>query len=304
MAIGTYGTIRPADVNIGDIDIYYNYTPNRETRNDDMFKLNTNDVLSDIKLPSSEQDIPQSYSEKLLEGLYNLKLPSSIFNKLGIYTIYIVPKKFYITITDCGVLSSLPNIRGLVVNLNSLPSGLRANNALQGYRIEYIDVNNGNKIRNMVRYIVTSNRVVPVNDNVGGTTQKATRYKFDDTGTLMFLQITPSSSSNIKPNMSPSIGVANQTIIISNTFFTPITLEVEMVSNTIDTLSDLIGGEQIKDVDNGILTYYDSNRQITRQFDIYQIKDDVNNVPLFEVKERRTVIDETQDFNSVTDGVL
>jgi len=30
MAVGTYGTTRPADVNIEDIDIYYNYTPSRE----------------------------------------------------------------------------------------------------------------------------------------------------------------------------------------------------------------------------------------------------------------------------------
>jgi len=177
---------------------------------------------------------------------------------------------------------------------------LRANNALQGYRIEYVDPTTNNKVRNMVRYVVTANKVVPVNDNVGNTSQKATRYKFDDSGTLLFLQLTPSSSSDVKPNVSPSIGTPNQTIIITNTFFSPLVIEVDLVANTIDTLSDLVGGEQIKDVDNGILTYFDSNRIITRQFDIYEIKDDVGNVPLYEVKERRTNINETQNFDEVT----
>ena len=173
---------------------------------------------------------------------------------------------------------------------------------LQGYRIEYIDSDN-NKIRNIVRYIVTSNLVVPVTENVGNTSQKATRYRFDDTGTLLFVQVTPSSSSDVKPNATPFIGNLDQTILISNTFFSPLVIEVDMVANTIDTLSDYIAGEQIKDVDNGILTYYDENRVITKQFNIYEIKDDVGNVPLFEVKEKRISIDETQNFNDVIDDI-
>jgi hypothetical protein len=72
-----------------------------------------------------------------------------------------------------------------------------------------------------------------------------------------------------------------------------------LVENTIDTLSDLVGGEQIKDVDNGILTYYDKNRVITKQFNIFEIKDDVGDVSLYEVKEKRTSIDETQNFDDV-----
>jgi hypothetical protein len=248
-------------------------------------------------LPTDEQI---SGNENLLEGLYNLRLPASVFGQLGIYTIYIKPKRVVTTIIDCSVLSALPSVKGIVLDSTQLPEGLRANNALQGYRIEYVDPTTNNKVRNMVRYVVTANKVVPVNDNVGNTSQKATRYKFDDSGTLLFLQLTPSSSSDVKPNVSPSIGTPNQTIIITNTFFSPLVIEVDLVANTIDTLSDLVGGEQIKDVDNGILTYFDSNRIITRQFDIYEIKDDVGNVPLYEVKERRTNINETQNFDEVT----
>jgi hypothetical protein len=297
MAVGVRGVIRPADVSIDDIDIYYNYIPNRETLNNDIFKLNTSEILSYNYLPTDEQI---TGNENLLEGLYNLRLPASVFSNLGIYTLYIRPIKTITTIIDCSVLSSLPSVRGIVLDSNQLPSNMKANNALQGYRIEYVDATTNNKIRNVVRYIVTSNKVVPVSENVGNTSQKAIRYRFDDSGSLLFLQLTPSSSSDVKPNISPFIGNPNQTIIISNTFFSPLVIEVDLVANTIDTLSNIVAGEQIKDVTNGILTYYDENRVITKQFDIYEIKNDVGNVPLYEVKEKRSNLDTSQDFNTIT----
>jgi len=301
MAIGVYGISRPADVNVNDISVYYNYTPNRETSNNTIYSLNASEILEYCYLPDDEQDIA-NYTENLLEGLYNLRLPASIFNQLGIYTIYIKPKVTPILVVDCSVLSALPTVKGIVVNVNDLPEELRANNALQGYRIEYVN-SDGTKLRNVVRYVVTSNKVVPVSENVGNTSQRAIRYRFDDTGTLMFLQVTPSSSSDVKPNALPFIGNPGQTILISNTFFTPLTIEVELVENTLDTLADIVAGEQIKDVQKGILTHYDKNRVITKQFNLYEIKEDVTDVPLFEVKEKRTSIDETQNFDDIVDEV-
>jgi len=299
MATGIYGTVRSADVNIDDIDIYYNFTPSRQISNDVIYKLNAEELLQYCYLPEDEQI--DGY-ENLLEGLYNLRLPASTFNQLGIYTIYIKPKIITATVVDCSVLSALPSVKGIVVDINLLPEALRANNGLQGYRIEYINAD-GTKLRNVVRYVVTSNKVVPVSENIGNTTQKAIRYRFDDAGTLMFLQVTPSSSSDVKPNVLPFIGNIGQIILLSNTYFSPLVLEVELVENTIDTLSDIVAGEQIKDVRNGILTYYDKNRIITKQFNLYEIKEDVGDVPLFEVKEKRTNIDETQNFEGVIDGV-
>jgi hypothetical protein len=300
MAVGIYGTIRPADVLVDDIDVYYNYTPNRESSNGLIYKLNSSEILGYNTLPEEEQI---SGSENLLEGLYNMTLPASVFGQLGIYTIYLKPTTVTTTIIDCSVLSSLPSVKGIVLDISDIPEGLRANNALQGYRIEYVDPSTNNKIRNVVRYVVTANKVVPVSENVGNTTQSAIRYRFDDTGSLMFLQLTPSSSSDVKPNATPFIGNPDQLIIISNTFFSPLVIEVDLVENTIDTLSNFIAGEQVKDVDNGLLTYYDENRVITRQFNIYEIKDDVGDVPLYEVKEKRTNIDETQNFNDVISDV-
>jgi hypothetical protein len=300
MAIGTYGIVRPSDVSIEDIDMYYNYIPNRQASSSDLIKLNANELLTYNYLPSDDPNAVGS--ENLLEGLYNLKLPASTFNELGIYTIYIKPKLITTVIVDCGVLSSLPSVKGLIIDMNTIPSGLQANNALQGFRIEYLD-SSGKKLRNTVRYVVTSNKVVPVSENVGNTSQKAIRYRFDDSGTLIFLQVTPSSSSDVKPNATPFIGNTGGVILMSNTYFTPIVLEVELVENTIDTLADFVAGEQIKDVQNGILTYYDKDRVITKQFNLYEIKDDVENVPLYEVKEKRTNIDETENFDNVTGGL-
>lgn len=296
MATGVYGITRPADVSIDDISMYYNYTPNRYTNNNTMYRLDPTELLEYCYLPADDPNI--TGNEDLLEGLYNLKLPASTFNEIGIYTIYIKPKINMTTIVDCGVLSALPTINGIILDMNTLPEGLRANNALQGYRIEYVD-SDGNKMRGVVRYVVTSNKVSVTTENVGNTSQKAQRYYFDDSGSLLFLQLTPSSASDVKPNATPFIGTIGQTILISNTFFKPVVIEIDLVKNTIDTLSDFIEGEQVKDVQRGILTHYDDNRVITKQYNLFEIKDDVTDVPLYEVKEKRNTIDTSQNMDNV-----
>ena len=306
MAIGTFGNIRPADIDPADLEVYYTYIPNRETVPSNVTALTSTDIITEFTLPADEQI---SGEENLLAGMYNLKLPATIFNQLGIYTLYIRPKVISktisdapLTITDCGVLSSLPSVKGIVINANSLNENLRTNNALQGYRVEYIDAA-GNKIRNVVRYVTTSNRVVPVTDNISNTSQTAIRYRFDDSGNLLFLQVTPSSASSVKPNITPFIGSPDQRITLSNTNVNPETIEIEMVENTIDTLVNYVAGEQIRDVKKGILTYYDENREIVKQFDVYNIEDNINQEELYEVKEERTTVDTTQDFDSITSDV-
>jgi hypothetical protein len=300
MSVGVYGINRPSDVNIGDIDIFYNYTSDRTIENLDMFRLNAADVLVEVQLPENEQS---DVRDNLLEGIYNLTLPATTFNQLGVYTIYIKPKTIYTEISECGILSSLPDVNGIVIDNNTLPSDLRGNNSLQGYRVEYYDNNDNTKVRNTVRHIVTSNRVVPITENNSNTSQKTIRYRFDDSGSLIFLQLTPSSASNLKPNQVPFIGVSGQKISITNTFFEPICLEVEMVENDINSIADIIAGEQIKDVDNGILTHFNSNREIIKQFDLYKVEDRENNIPLHEVKQKRETIDNSQNIQDIIDNI-
>jgi len=297
MAIGIFGTVRSADVSIEDISIYYNYTPNRETSNDTVYPLLSSEILNYCYLPESDPNLI-SGNENLLEGLYNMKLPASIFNQLGIYTIYIKPKTTPTTIIDCSVLSALPTVKGIVLDSVSLPENFLTNNSLQGYRVEYIN-SDGTKLRNVVRHVVTSNRVVPVGENIGNTSQKAIRYRFDDSGSLIFLQLSPSSSSDVKPNALPFIGTPGQTILLTNTYFTPLVVEITMVENTLDTIADIIAGEQVKDIRNGIMTYYDKNREITHQFNLFEIKDNVGEVPLYEVREKRTNIDTSENITDI-----
>lgn len=300
MATGIYGNIRPSDVAITDMEVFYTYSADRETPSNTTTRIDAEQIITELKLPDG--DPLETGIDNLLEGMYNLTLPATIFNELGIYTIYIRPKGIETIIVDCGVLSSLPTVKGIVLNANSLDENLQGNNALQGYRIEYIN-SDGSKLRNTARYVVTSNKCIAVTENIGNTSQTAVRYRFDDSGNLLFLQLTPASASNVKPNVKPFIGVPNQIILMYNTNFNPIAMEVELVENDIDTVVNYVGNNQLKDVDNGILTNFDKDGNILNQFDLYEIKDDVGNVPLYEVKQKREVIDSSQTIENATENI-
>lgn len=299
MATGTYGNLRAADISINDLDMFYTFSATREDNSNEVFRLDPTILLQQLLMPQTEQ---VGGEDNLLGGLYNLILPASTFNQLGYYTIFIRPKQIRTIITDCGVLSALPTVKGIVLDSNQLPTELTTNGALEGYRIEYIN-DDGTKLRNTVRYVVTSNKAIPVTENIGNTSQTAVRYRFDDSGSLLFLQLTPASASNVKPNVSPFIGKPNQSIYMYNTNVNPLTVEVEFVENTIDTVIDVVAGEQIKDVKRGILTNYDENRNILKQFDLFEIDDDISDDALYEVKEKRDVIDSSQNFDEIIGSI-
>lgn len=299
MAIGNYGNIRPSDISPDDLDMFYTFTPSRDVVNNDVIRLDPTEILESLNLPEDEQT---SGEENILEGIYNIILPSDIFNEIGFYNIFIRGRQYRTNIVDCGVLSALPTVKGIVLDANDLPSNLTSSNSLQGYRIEYIN-DDGTKRRNLVRYVVTSNRVIPVTENIGNTSQTSVRYRFDDAGSLIFLQLTPSSSSNVKPNVNPFIGSPNQTILLSNTAVNPMSIEVEFVENDVQSIVDLVSGESVRDVDNGILTLFNSDREIIKQYDLFDIKDDVTDVSLFEVRQIRENIDTSQDINDVIDEI-
>ena len=119
MATGTYGTIRPADVSPEDVQIIMNYTPSRDvTDNFVLTQLNASQILR----PYFNNNQTGGNTNEILGGLYNLRLPSNVFTQLGIYTLYIRPAEIRTTITDCGVLSALPNVKGIVVDLSNVPN--------------------------------------------------------------------------------------------------------------------------------------------------------------------------------------
>ena len=137
MATGTYGTVRPADVSPEDVEIILNYTPSRDET--DNFVLTKLDSLSILRPYYTNDDIGGTAGVEILGGLYNLKLPAEQFNRIGIYTLFIRPAQIRTTILDCGVLSALPNVKGLIFDLNSVPSEYRnkfVNQGLVGFRVE------------------------------------------------------------------------------------------------------------------------------------------------------------------------
>jgi hypothetical protein len=301
MAIGTYGTIRPSDVSPSDVEIILNYTPSRdETQNYILTKLNS---ISLLKPYFNNNDTGGNANVEILGGLYNLTLPNTVFNKIGIYTLYLRPAQIRCNILDCGVLSALPNVRGIIIDINSVPSEYRnkfVNQGLVGFRIEYLN-NDGTKIPNFFRMITSSFFCEPIIQNLTNSSQKAIRYRYTDNNTnLVFCTLSPSSSPTNKPNAIPYIGQPAQNIIITNTFFNPVSLEVEIVDTDISTLGVALLGNQTKSMEDGIYTLYDSNNNIFKQYNLYEIKDSFNSL-LYEVREDRgDNIDFSKSFNNIT----
>ena len=305
MAVGSYGIIRPADVSPSDVEILYHFTTGRTSTDTPILKkLVSEDILTPIFHNSDTTDSSTAPNNEILGGLYNLKLKASDFSNLGIYTLHLRPKQIRTSITDCGVLASLPSVRGLVIDLSNVPSVDKNKftpQGLVGYRIEYINSATNQKVPNFYRVVTSSFYCEPVVSNLTNTTDKAVRYRYKDSATnLMFLTVTPSSAPSSRPNVVPYIGDPGQKIILTNTFFNPTTLEIQMVEHDASTLAHALYGNQTKAIAPGIYTIYDENNNIYKQFNLYEIKDQFNST-LYEVREDRgNNIDETLNLTNIT----
>jgi hypothetical protein len=216
MASGIYGTVRPADMSPSDVEITVFYAPNRQSQNTNVFKLDSGNLIP-INNPNN-----LSNTFEIFGGLYTLRLPVTEFGDKGIYTIVFKPVEIRTRISDCGVLSSFPDVKGIVfdtTDTNLVPFLDKfQNNNLIGYRVEYITTNtttDDRKIKNTFRIITSNNKSEPVNQNLSDTSQKAIRYRFEDSSNLVFCTVSPSSPTNVKPNILPFIGTPNQDVIIT-----------------------------------------------------------------------------------------
>ena len=301
MAIGSYGTIRPSDVSPADVDIIMNYTPTRDVT--DQFVLTKLDAQTILRPYFANSETGGNAGVEVLGGLYNLTLPANQFNALGIYTLYIRPAEIRTVISDCGVLSALPNVKGIVIDISDVPSQYQNKfvpQGLVGFRVEYLNPD-GSKIPNFFRVVTSSFFCEPVVTNEVNTTQKAIRYRYvDGDSNLIFLTLSPSSSPTNKPNATPFIGQPDQDIIITNTFFNPVSVEIEMVEYDISSLAIALYGNQTKSIDDGIYTIYDANDNIYRQYNLYEIRDQFNAL-LYEVRQSRgNNIDFSKNFTNIT----
>lgn len=301
MALGSYGITRPADMSPEDVEIIMHYTPSRDVTED--FVLKKLDAAT-ILTPYFHNNNTGGNTNEILGGMYNLTLPATEFNQTGIYTLYIRPAEIRTTITDCGVLSALPNVKGIVVDLNNVDAQYRNKfvaQGLVGFRVEYLNAD-GTKVPNFYRIVTSSFYCEPVTTNLTNSSQKSIRYRYVENGSdLMFCTLSPSSAPSNKPNATPYIGQPDQDIIITNTFFNPVTLDIEMAEHDIDTLAIALYGNQTKSMEDGIYTLYDPSNNIYKQYNLFEIRDEFNNL-LYEVRQDRgDNIDFSKNFNSVID---
>jgi len=299
MALGVTGIIRPSTVDLTDMEVLYSFTPDRITQPTDFLALDVNQIIS--------KRFTSSISTQVVQGMYTLKLPSDVFTGVGYYTLLIRPKQIILPILDCGVLSQLPDQKGIVLDTNDTnlqPLGEKLNpGGLSGFRIEYINPDDNSIIPNLFSTIAYSNRCEAISQPSNSSTQKSVVYRFNDSGSLLFLSVTPASSPSIKPNAFPYIGVAGQQIIMSNTYFDPQVIDIELTEYDLRKIALLVNGERTLNVETGIENIYDESRNILAQSTLYDIKDEAAN-PLYKVKTNNTDIDTTETWDTINQNVL
>lgn len=290
----TYGNVKAAFINPQkDVEIFYHYRPtlNSEDINYRNFKKieDINSVLATVEIDDTARNANgQPFPDAILPGIYNLSLPVSIFGRKGFYTVFIRPKEIYCTITDVGALGAYPDVRGIILDMKRIDNdrAMFGNDNLVGYRVEYLDTDL--KRQDYYRLITSNNFAEPITQNLTSSNTNSNAYRFNDSGTLSFLTLSPSTGPSFKASSKPYIGTPNQTIIISNTKFDPVCLKIEICENDFDTIATSIDGNQIRALDNGLLTTYNDDMEIFRQFEFYTLKDNYNKNAKFEVKRRRT----------------
>ena len=290
----TYGNVKSAFINPQkDVEIFYHYRPtlNSEDINYRNFKKieDVNSVFTTVEIEDTAKNANgEPFPNAILPGIYNLSLPVNIFGRKGFYTVFIRPKEIYCTITDVGALGAYPDVRGIILDMNNIDSdrAMFGNDNLVGYRIEYLDTNL--ERQDYYRLITSNNFAEPITQNLTSSNTNSNAYRFNESGTLVFLTLSPSTSPSFKASSEPYIGTPNQTIIISNTKFDPVCLRIEICENDFDTIATSIDGNQIRSLDNGLLTTYNDDMEIFKQFEFYTLKDNYNKNAKFEVKKRRT----------------
>jgi len=78
-------------------------------------------------------------------------------------------------------------------------------------------------------------------------------------------------------------------------------LEVEMVDHDDETLAYALYGNQSKSLEDGIYTIYDFDNEIYRQYNLFEIKDQFEGSPLYEVREEKENYDFSKGFDNITD---
>ena len=304
MAIGAYGTTIPINIDNSDIpslvDISYCY---HEKRSFDSLSEAKFTKLDSAVLSQAKRDTSGNFDE-VVEGMYNLQLPLSEFNKKGFYTVYIKPKEVEAVITDVSSLTAFPNVRGLIIDSSSIQDSnmvekALSNNGLVGYRIVY--VSDSGARQDYYRIITSNNRCEPVVQAPNSSSDKSYTYRYEDSSSLVFATLSPSAAPSFKGNSLPYIGKPTQKILLVNTYFEPIMLDIEMTTHDADTISNMLEGSQLRDLDNGLVTTYNDRNEIYNQSEHFTLKDQYTGKPVYEVKQNKN---NNVDFSQTIDDKI
>jgi hypothetical protein len=284
---GVYGTNIPATIDASDIEIYYTYRANQTVTDTDSLvykKLDSNILKPSQRIGSTDD------ADTVLEGMYDLELPLSVFNRKGFYNVYIKPKEIRCVISDIGTLAAYNDVRGIVVDTSKISSENKdkfsENNGLVGYRVVYLNPNTGGR-ENYYRLVTSNNRCEPMTQSVTNSNDKIVVYRYNDSSTLTFITVTPSVSSTFNANAIPFIGNVAQEVLFVNTKFEPLLIEIEMVDHDADTISNMLEGSQVRDLENGLVTTFNDNNEIYHQSQHYTLKDEYTGEPVYEVKKNQ-----------------
>ena len=310
MSIGVYGTNIPIHIDCGKdrnklgslVDISYCYNESRAY--DSLSSSKFTSLPSSVLANCTREVESGSNLDEIVDGMYTLQLPLSDFNKKGFYTVYIKPKEYAINITDVGCLSAYSDVRGIILDTNAISDEIiknmaRTNNGLVGFRIVFLDENGVRE--DYYRIVTSNNKCEPVIQAPNSSSDKTYTYRYDDSSSLTFLTVSPSSAPTFKSNATPYIGKPTQRILLVNTLFEPIQLDIEMVTHDADTISNMLEGSQLRDLDNGLVTTYNEKNEIYAQSEHYTLKENASGNPVYEVKKNKT---DSIDFSQTIDDKL
>jgi hypothetical protein len=302
--IGAYGTGIPINLpekyisNLVDISYIYHENRTYDSLSKAEFKKLDSAVLTPAKREQNSEDV-----DNFIEGMYNLRLPLTDFNKKGFYTVYIKPKEIESVIADVSTLTAFPNVRGIVLDITQIKDSYtkeraNTNNDLVGYRVIYLDENN--QRQPFYRIITSINKCEPVVKAPTSSSDKSYTYRYEDSSSLVFATLSPSSAPSFKDNALPYIGKPTQKILLVNTMFEPIMIDIEMTTHDADTISNMLENTQIRDIDNGLITTLNDNGEIYHQAEAYTLKNQFTGDPVYEVKENRN---NNVDFSQTLDNI-
>lgn len=306
MSIGVYGTNIPIHIDSNKlsslVDISYCYNESRAY--DSLSSSKFTSLPSSVLANCTREVESGSNLDEIVDGMYTLQLPLSDFNKKGFYTVYIKPKEYAINITDVGCLSAYSDVRGIILDTNAISDEIirnmaRTNNGLVGFRIVFLDENGVRE--DYYRIVTSNNKCEPVIQAPNSSSDKTYTYRYDDSSSLTFLTVSPSSAPTFKSNATPYIGKPTQRILLVNTLFEPIQLDIEMVTHDVDTISNMLEGSQLRDLDNGLVTTYNEKNEIYAQSEHYTLKENASGNPVYEVKKNKT---DSIDFSQTIDDKL